>query len=199
MTFDEFKTNALRTEKPMTDLNFSRVGLFTLLLAAAQMAKIVDTAKKTIVYGKLLDVSKFQEQLFQVTRAISELGQNASMVSQPGVLEEDDELFQPNLRIMHGAIGMFGEAGELLDAVLKEMKTGALDLVNVGEELGDNFWYAAIIADETGISFDSAQETVVKKLKARFGDKFTSEAALSRDLATERSILEASISVPASV
>jgi NTP pyrophosphatase (non-canonical NTP hydrolase) len=100
---------------------------------------------------------------------------------------------------MHGAIGMFGEAGELLDAVLKEMKTGALDLVNVGEELGDNFWYAAIIADETGISFDSAQETVVKKLKARFGYKFTSEAALSRDLATERSILEASISVPASV
>ena len=42
------------------------------------------------------------------------------------------------MRVLHGAIGMFGEAGEVFEAVVAEMNTGELDSVNVAEELGDS-------------------------------------------------------------
>jgi hypothetical protein len=157
-------------------------------------------------------------------------------------------------RILHGAIGLCTEAGELLDAF--EKNTG-LDLVNIKEELGDIYWYLAILhrdipgierGDERyalkqnplnhairltvfstelldqlkkkiyyGKDFDIKEanrlvntiedhlsgvaveykftkedilETNINKLKARYGEKFSSDAAINRDLDTERKTLE---------
>jgi NTP pyrophosphatase (non-canonical NTP hydrolase) len=192
MTFDEFKTDALRTESKPEALNFSSPGLLILLTAAVQMAKMIDTAKKTMFYGKPFDENKFRDELAVFRSTMDTVQARAHNLA--NVDDVSVGLTVPNLRILHGSIGMFGEAGELLEALLKSMRSGELDEVNIGEELGDAFWYAAIIADETGVSFDQAQETVVKKLKARYGEKFTSEAALNRDLVAERAILEAGLS-----
>ena len=65
-----------------------------------------------------------------------------------------------------------------------------IDRVNLKEELGDVLWYVALAIDELGTSFDEVMEINNAKLAARFGDVFTSEAALNRDLETERKILE---------
>ena len=52
-------------------------------------------------------------------------------------------------RLIHGQIGIHTEGGELADAVKRFIRYGkAVDLVNVKEEMGDVFWYCAIIADE---------------------------------------------------
>jgi NTP pyrophosphatase (non-canonical NTP hydrolase) len=94
-------------------------------------------------------------------------------------------------RILHGIIGISTESGELLDAIKKHLMYGKpLDEVNIKEEVADCFWYMAILADTLGFSFEEIQERNIAKLKARFGDKFTEESAINRDLEKERKILE---------
>ena len=95
------------------------------------------------------------------------------------------------LRLLHGAIGLTTEAGEFIDALKKHIFYGKeLDRVNLAEEMGDMFWYLAIVADELGIDFESVMATNIKKLKARYGEKFSEDRAENRDLDTERKILE---------
>lgn len=94
-------------------------------------------------------------------------------------------------RLLHGGIGLATESGEFLDALKKQIFYGKpLDRVNLAEELGDLFWYCAVIADELGVSFEQIMDTNIKKLKARYGDKFTEERADKRNLTKERQILE---------
>jgi NTP pyrophosphatase (non-canonical NTP hydrolase) len=96
-----------------------------------------------------------------------------------------------NQRLLHGGIGLATEAGEFLDALKKHVFYGKeLDKVNLREEMGDIFWYCAIIADQLDVDFADVMERNITKLKARYGEKFTETAANTRDLKTEREILE---------
>jgi len=95
------------------------------------------------------------------------------------------------VRILHAAMGLSTEAGEILDAMKKHIFYGKpIDLVNLKEEAGDIFWYLAVLCDELGITFGEAQETNIKKLRARFPNKFNEFDANNRDLSKEREILE---------
>ena len=94
-------------------------------------------------------------------------------------------------RLLHAGIGLSTEAGEFLDALKKHIFYGKeLDKVNLAEEMGDLFWYMAIVADELGFEFEEVMEKNIAKLKARYGEKFTEEAAEKRDLNREREILD---------
>lgn len=93
--------------------------------------------------------------------------------------------------IIHAIIGKFTEAGELLEMMKEAINLGQpFDWVNIKEEVGDGFWYDAILAHECGFSFIEAQDTNIEKLRARFPDKFTEYDAVNRNLAVERKILE---------
>lgn len=96
------------------------------------------------------------------------------------------------VRLLHGFMGIGTEAGEGLEALASYFNDGNLDKVNVGEELGDCFWYAAIIADECETSFSAEQKKNLNKLAARYRkrQRFDSEESVDRDLQTERRILE---------
>jgi NTP pyrophosphatase (non-canonical NTP hydrolase) len=94
------------------------------------------------------------------------------------------------LRLLHGAIGVSTEAGEILDAVKKHAYYGkALDEVNLVEELGGLFWYMAIMADELGVDFESIMAKNLLKLQARYQGKFSSDRAMKRDLEEEKAWL----------
>lgn len=95
------------------------------------------------------------------------------------------------IRLLHAAMGMSTEAGELLDALKKFIFYGKdLDLVNIKEELGDNNWYQAIMLDEIDYSYEEIWALVIKKLQARYKGNYNKEGAINRDLNNERSILE---------
>lgn len=97
-------------------------------------------------------------------------------------------------RLLHGAIGLVTESGELLDAIKKSVFYGKpLDVANVHEELGDLMYYAFLAIDAIGGDIDSVLTTNRDKLAARYKEKFSAEEALTRDLATERSILDAGV------
>lgn len=94
-------------------------------------------------------------------------------------------------RLLHAGIGLSTESGEFLDALKKHIFYGKeLDKVNLAEEMGDLFWYMAIVADELGFEFEEVMERNITKLKARYGEKFSEEKAENRDLDTERKILD---------
>ena len=99
------------------------------------------------------------------------------------------------LRILHGAIGVVTEAGEFFDAIKKHVFYGAeLDLVNLGEEMGDLMWYLAVIADalktKTDIDFPDWLQRNIEKLRVRYPEKFTEDKAAHRTLDKEREVLE---------
>ena len=127
------------------------------------MSETVDTVR----LAKILDVTKMA-----VSKAIA-----------------NGRLIKSN-RLLHAAMGATTEANEILDALKKHIFYGKeLDKVNLFEEVGDLFWYLAIIADEIGFSFEDAMEKNLAKLNARYGDEFDPEKALNRDLEKELEVL----------
>lgn len=106
-----------------------------------------------------------------------------------------DEDTSQGIDVLHAILGIATEAGELLEAlVIGVFGDDGFDLVNVAEEIGDVFWYQAILAHSAGKSFEELQATNIAKLRARYPDKFTEYDAQVRDLDAERVILEADTS-----
>ena len=94
-------------------------------------------------------------------------------------------------KIIHGIIGVATESGELLDLLYRTLiQCETLDEVNLKEEMGDLFWYLAVLSDASGVSFDEVQQVNIAKLRARYPNKFTEFDAANRNLSNERSILE---------
>lgn len=95
------------------------------------------------------------------------------------------------MNLLHAALGIGTEAGELLDAFKRKLFYGKeLDVVNIKEEMGDLMWYMAILLRELDLDFHEILDLNIAKLRARFPDKFTEKDALERNLDRERDILE---------
>lgn len=93
------------------------------------------------------------------------------------------------MRLVHAAIGMCTEAGELQDALKKHLFYGRqFDRVNAIEEVGDLLWYAALACKALGTTLEAVMERNIAKLKARYPAKF--EDVIERDHEAERAALE---------
>lgn len=83
--------------------------------------------------------------------------------------------------LMHCAVGIAGEAGELLDAIKKTWVYGkSLDRANVIEELGDIEFYAEALRTLLDIDRDEVIAANVAKLERRYPTRYTDELALAR-------------------
>ena len=93
--------------------------------------------------------------------------------------------------LLHGAAGVCTEAGELMDIYKRFKFYGKpVDWVNVKEEVGDVMWYLALVCQSAGISLEDAAKGNIEKLRVRYPDRFSRNAALERDLDAEREVLE---------
>lgn len=143
--------------------------------AAVDAANRLDEVKKTLFYGRDNNLAP-PEDIASVSKLPLMLGDT----------EADSAT-----NIIHAIIGIFTEAGEMLEALIEAIDLDkSLDAVNAKEETGDLFWYVAILARECGFTFDAAQRVNIQKLRARFPDRFTEYDANNRNLAVERDILE---------
>jgi len=90
------------------------------------------------------------------------------------------------IRLDHAAKGMVTEAGEFNDALKKHVfYNRPLDRVNLVEELGDVLWYVAIACDVLGVSLEDVCNANLRKLKARYPEKFTEDRAATRSIEDE--------------
>lgn len=83
---------------------------------------------------------------------------------------------------VHAAVGISGEAGELLDAIKKVwVYDKALDRQNVVEELGDLRFYMQHLMNVLAISESEVIEHNVKKLQVRYASgTYSNEQAQAR-------------------
>lgn len=147
-------------------VNPSELG--AMLFAAKVAANWADGIKRSLFYGsdaKLKDLS-----------------------ASPHV-KHDPELAE----LTHGIIGLFTEAGELVEHLLDVLAgVKPLDRVNLIEEMGDAHWYLALLHKFTGTTASEVWDINIAKLRKRYPNKFNEEAAQpeNRDLAGERELLE---------
>jgi len=89
--------------------------------------------------------------------------------------------------LSHAAMGIAGEAGELLDAVKKHLVYGKqLDVANIREELGDLRFYIEAMQNILGIDSQDILQGNVNKLDTRYKKlTYSSEAAIARADKTE--------------
>lgn len=75
--------------------------------------------------------------------------------------------------MLNGAMGLNGEAGEVIDILKKYMFQGhELDKEHIAKELGDCLWYIAVCAKGIGYNLDDIAEMNKAKLRARYPDGF---------------------------
>jgi NTP pyrophosphatase (non-canonical NTP hydrolase) len=92
------------------------------------------------------------------------------------------ELTGEDAHLIHMAIGISGESGELLDAIKKRaVYRKELDRENVIEELGDLEFYMEGLRQGLGITRDQCIEANTAKLSKRYASlKYSDDAAQQR-------------------
>jgi len=79
--------------------------------------------------------------------------------------------------MLHMAVGISGEAGELLDAIKKHaIYQKELDFDNVKEEAGDILFYLTGLLNDVGITLNECIEANREKLSKRYPNKCYSNA-----------------------
>ena len=82
---------------------------------------------------------------------------------------------------MHAAVGIAGEAGEILDAVKKRwVYDKPLDFENMIEELGDLEFYMQALRMLLGVSREEIIRHNYEKLNKRYPSGYTDAAAIAR-------------------
>lgn len=85
------------------------------------------------------------------------------------------------MELVHAALGVTGEAGELADAIKKHWAYGKpLDVENVREEAGDMLFYLFLLLDECGITLESVLRANTAKLAKRYPSGYSNAAAQLR-------------------
>ena len=94
-------------------------------------------------------------------------------------------LFKPGTRneeLMHAALGVCGEAGELGDAIKKQVVYNKpTDRANIVEELGDLQFYMQAIMNLYGITYEEVFQGNADKLAKRYVNlNYTDREAVAR-------------------
>lgn len=186
-----YQKEALRTESTVSGLEVSATVVNTLSLASVFILigeKLVDAAKREIFYGKPAQASK----LIHLVSPILDGALVQSCHRYVHLVLADEEGAAKthfavdsveSLRLLHGSLGIVTEASELFAAIVNKQVSrmvGAevsVDRTNVLEELGDLSWHIALIQAVLGVTDESVKAANIAKLRVRFPDKFTQEAA----------------------
>ena len=185
MKLNEYVKGAVSTESKIDVAQVNKTELMTVLDMFVATGNIMDMLKKNIFYGREIDYGKYEDYLDDISKLSTMLNQ---ILESPVPKDNIDEV---DPRILHGIVGMATESTELVEALVKNIKTGELDSVNVAEEMGDTSWYYAILVDALGLDWENILITNNKKLTAiRYKNGFNAEDAINRDIDKEREILE---------
>jgi hypothetical protein len=181
MDFSKYINDATRTESVISSVNFNQENLVEVLNVFIASGNLLDMIKKNVFYGKEIDKSKWNIALSQIRQ---EHIKNIDTANESQSINIDPRLF-------HTILGIATEGTELIEAALSTITSNNdLDLVNIREEFFDVCWYLLVGHDAINQPLDQTLEMGFNKLKLRYPDKFTSEAAINRDTDAERELME---------
>ena len=91
------------------------------------------------------------------------------------------EIHERDVDLIHMALGLAGEAGEVVDAIKKySIYCNDLNVANVIEELGDIEFYAEGLRRIIGVSRREVLRRNIEKLTKRYGRQYSDRAAIER-------------------
>ena len=177
-----------RTDVPTSEYDPQRERLSNPRVAE----ELVVTLEKIIEAGKRLDLIKKHVYYGEKVKFIDKDDKNWTEETKQNFFRASGALNDNRMaHIAHGIIGKATEATELCEALKKHIYNGAkFDEVNIIEEIGDGQWYDAMLLKVLKVSFVKTWSINIAKLYKRFGQRFSEEKALNRDLSGERKILE---------
>lgn len=164
--FDQMVTDLAKPGQVMKDeLKFSGfLALLQICRAVVNKGNELDTVKKRIVYNK--DVPGAPE---------------LRLPSSQGLAEAFDNLDAEKMHLLHMAVGLAGEAGEMLEAVVKHILGAQLDGENIREEAGDASFYIVGLLNGIETELDEALlANKVKLLGKRYRNGYSDKAAQER-------------------
>lgn len=149
------------------DLTFIKfLNLLTACTAVINRGNELDAVKKVIIYNK--------------AGAEAEV---AKLPSSQGLAVAFDALTAEKAHLLHMAVGLAGEASEMLEAIVKHVLGSELDVDNVREEAGDSAFYLQGIIGSDSVGFGLRQALLANKVKLlgkRYKDGYSDQAAQAR-------------------
>lgn len=145
LTINQYEENAHSTIANSTAVHLDvafNAELVGLLKRYVEISRAIDTYKKAAFYGR--NIETFPTPLKPLDRK--------------GV---DDG-------VIHGVLGIAGEAGEVVELLLEAIETGVMP-EKMPEEMGDVLWYLAVGARAAGTSLEAVAAGNNKKLADRWG------------------------------
>lgn len=107
-----------------------------------------------------------------------------------GALEAINGWSPADIDVLHGAIGIITEAGEVAEYLLRWAEGNPFDRVNVLEESGDVSWYVVRTLRGIGVTREQSDRANIDKLRGRHGEAFDVFRDANRNLTAEHSKLE---------
>ena len=99
-----------------------------------------------------------------------------TLIDRPDFAVTDDQLM-----IAWNAIGLAGEAGEIMELVKKGIfHQHGLDTEKMHKELGDLLWYVAALCTKLGFSMDAVMQANIEKLRTRYPNGYNSQDSQRR-------------------
>lgn len=99
-----------------------------------------------------------------------------TLIDRPDFAVTDDQLM-----IAWNAIGLAGEAGEIMELVKKGIfHQHGLDTEKMHKELGDLLWYVAALCTKLGFSMDDIMIANIEKLRTRYPNGYNSQDSQRR-------------------
>ena len=182
MDLKQYVADATTTESLIDVVKVDPMLLASTLQIMIAAGTILDQIKKNAFYDKPFNVDSLQAEFANIVASLD--GLRGPILSG---INPTDTRYSP--RIFHAVVGIATEAVELLEG----MNSEDFDTVNFLEELGDLNWYEAIGIDAVDGSFDNVLTANIAKLKKRYPNKFDKDAAVNRDLTSERELLDAGL------
>lgn len=156
--------------------------------------KASERTEKKFPNGLAVPSKEFHElaalfsQLFETCQQIDQFKKRLIYKGIPAEGRITIDLSQDQAEILHAVMGMTGEVGELAQAIGLDLRLR--NPIHIIEELGDIYWYIAILLRKLSTNSDDIQATNIRKLKARYPEKYTDDLALTRNLDLEHAALQ---------
>jgi len=161
--------------------NVHRDSLVANLRSVIELADVLNLTKKLLVRGKSPEDLGYQPVKLHESLAVEFDPMNTD---------------EKTLNVVHGALGVITEAGEIAEMLLSIIEGEPIDDTNVIEESGDVRWYIARMLRGIGKTDRDCERVNISKLRGRHGETFNAERDWNRDLAAERKRLEADAGTP---
>lgn len=173
-TMESYQHDALVLESPVTDAVKERTRKL--------MPAIMDTLGCGMFQGKMAD--NLKRRLFYGQEG---LATNFCAIDlSPEQLHRLEEMIRP----IHAFLGLFGECEEIAKVIGDYIVNGTKpDDLNCEEEAGDFLWYLNQWLSCFGSNIPKAAKRNIAKLRKRYPNKFSEQAAQNRDVAAERAAM----------